>query len=769
LALVILLAVAATAIGAYVSIIGSGFLLDDFPHLEYGYHAARGDWSGVVRAFTGVWTGTTDNLTSYRPLNSLTFCLDYFLWQFNASGYHLTNLLMFASCSMLTGMLMFEFALAYRTPVRLAAMLLAGLLFAVYPLHPEAVAWIIGRVDLQCTFFCLSSTYLYLLWRRRQRTALLAASLFCFACALPSKEMAVTQPIIIMLMELLLPQSVLGRRETPLPKRLLLSAPFWLVLAGFAIIRTCALGTVVGGYSGIKLKIMLQSLTLTDTWLKILFGVNEEVGFPQSIINIGFACWTVLFGLLILRAGERFNYWRTLLFLCAWAAVSELPTIQIWHVFPNLSGSRLLFLPSAPFCMVLPLVALCPFRISSNHGKLLRYLPILAGALALVGLAGTWYIALQANQRPWIEAGDRMRVLTEQVRTFGVSAPEGKVALLIDLPSDHSGAGMLARPEFLQKLIRPPLYDRDLTAKLITVERPLPGSHEFCYPQVIAAVATDPRVGDTFIYDESQGRYVPWSMPSGAPIYDVEIRPGSLSQSAPNSERIIWLPQTDLNPFAVEVISLEMKSDEEASQAAHRIQIVWRSEHQGKSWIDFSPGPFGQAVGNRIVFVPGCYRSWLLNGSIRQIGLRVTSPADTNIIAIHGDTGASIIPSLELFANHPKGDETTADQVAKRWLLSIPAGTDVSVKYDATSIEGAKKVCLFVTKSGVPLDDLASSTIPNKRKLSAKFIQTDRRGTVVLPAEALKQPGLHQVGLVSLDSSDKPIGFTSEPRTVLVR
>src|SRR5271154_5986966 len=101
----ILLVVAATAIGAYRQALGIGFLLDDFSHLDYAYRAAHGDWSDLFRVFTGNWTGAADNLTSYRPFISLSFCLDFLIWHYNAWGYHLSNLLMFAGCSALTSLL----------------------------------------------------------------------------------------------------------------------------------------------------------------------------------------------------------------------------------------------------------------------------------------------------------------------------------------------------------------------------------------------------------------------------------------------------------------------------------------------------------------------------------------------------------------------------------------------------------------------------------------------------------------------------------------
>ncbi len=105
----------------------------------------------LVRVFTGCMTGEADNLTSYRPMLPVSYCFDYLVSHLNPIGYHITNLVLFAGCSVLTALLGHELSARYRTGTRLAIMLSSGLLFAVYPLHPEAVAWIVGRVDMLCS------------------------------------------------------------------------------------------------------------------------------------------------------------------------------------------------------------------------------------------------------------------------------------------------------------------------------------------------------------------------------------------------------------------------------------------------------------------------------------------------------------------------------------------------------------------------------------------------------------------------------------------
>jgi tetratricopeptide (TPR) repeat protein len=88
-----------------------------------------------------------------RPLVLLGFYIDFSLWGFNAGGFHLTNIALHALTSALA------FALMRRALRRTDLALIGGLLFALHPVHVEAVAWIAGRFDTMMGLF-----YLLALW-----------------------------------------------------------------------------------------------------------------------------------------------------------------------------------------------------------------------------------------------------------------------------------------------------------------------------------------------------------------------------------------------------------------------------------------------------------------------------------------------------------------------------------------------------------------------------------------------------------------------------
>ncbi|HEC70151.1 MAG TPA: hypothetical protein ENI31_07720, partial [Candidatus Omnitrophica bacterium] len=89
--------------------------------------------------------------SSYRPVVTLTYFIDYFFYKLNPWGYHLTNLLLH-----ILNVLLLYFLIRLITQNNIIA-LLAGLLFAVHPVNTEAVDVITFREDLLCFLFFVSS------------------------------------------------------------------------------------------------------------------------------------------------------------------------------------------------------------------------------------------------------------------------------------------------------------------------------------------------------------------------------------------------------------------------------------------------------------------------------------------------------------------------------------------------------------------------------------------------------------------------------------
>jgi tetratricopeptide (TPR) repeat protein len=118
----------------------------------------------------------------YRPLTFATFALNWRLGGPEPFGFHFVNLLLHAGATILLFML-FEMLMqgsSAATEVAFAA----ALIFAVHPLHTEAVSSIAGRPEL------LAAGFLFAAWILHLEDGQVLA-LACFALALLSKESAV--------------------------------------------------------------------------------------------------------------------------------------------------------------------------------------------------------------------------------------------------------------------------------------------------------------------------------------------------------------------------------------------------------------------------------------------------------------------------------------------------------------------------------------------------------------------------------------------------
>eukprot|EP00118_Oscarella_pearsei_P008648 m.45784 g.45784 ORF g.45784 m.45784 type:complete len:778 (+) comp33634_c0_seq6:121-2454(+) len=142
--------------------------------------------------FWGVPLLSNDSHKSYRPLTTLTFRWNFALHGLHPYGYHLVNVLLHAAVSTLvfsTCEILFEGSMSQGS-------FAAALLFAVHPVHTEAVAGVVGRAELLAAFFYLLAFQAYTRGLQKGRSSISYGWLFATAlsagCATLSKESGIT-------------------------------------------------------------------------------------------------------------------------------------------------------------------------------------------------------------------------------------------------------------------------------------------------------------------------------------------------------------------------------------------------------------------------------------------------------------------------------------------------------------------------------------------------------------------------------------------------
>jgi Tfp pilus assembly protein PilF len=141
------------------------------------------------------WAFSTKDTGLWNPLVCLSFLFDYQLHGLNAGGYHLTNLILHVMSALLLFWLFNRMTGAIWKSAFVAA------LFALHPLHVESVAWIAERKDVLSAFFWMLTLCLYVYYTEKPVIRRYLPVLLCFACALMSKPMVVTLPIVMILLD----------------------------------------------------------------------------------------------------------------------------------------------------------------------------------------------------------------------------------------------------------------------------------------------------------------------------------------------------------------------------------------------------------------------------------------------------------------------------------------------------------------------------------------------------------------------------------------
>lgn len=192
---------------AYLPALRDGFVSWDDPQNFLNNPNYRGlRWAQLH------WMWTNHLTEHYNPLAWMTLGLDYHFWRMNSFGYHLTNILLHSLAAVLFYWLSLSLlrlgtgAESQRNHALIAGAAFSALFFSLHPLRVESVAWITERRDMLSGIFYLLAIMAYLqrfnedgsLSRQRRYYWL---CLILFVAALLSKEMVVTLPVTLLILD----------------------------------------------------------------------------------------------------------------------------------------------------------------------------------------------------------------------------------------------------------------------------------------------------------------------------------------------------------------------------------------------------------------------------------------------------------------------------------------------------------------------------------------------------------------------------------------
>jgi tetratricopeptide (TPR) repeat protein len=121
--------------------------------------------------------------------------LDYQFYGLNPGGYHITNLIFHILSTLLL------FWLFNRMTEKIWQSAIVAALFALHPLHVESVAWVAERKDVLSSFFWMLTLCCYVYYTEKPLIKRYGLVVFSFVLALMSKPMAVTLPVVMILLD----------------------------------------------------------------------------------------------------------------------------------------------------------------------------------------------------------------------------------------------------------------------------------------------------------------------------------------------------------------------------------------------------------------------------------------------------------------------------------------------------------------------------------------------------------------------------------------
>ena len=318
----------------YLPALRGGFVWDDEPLITA---------NPLLRTPSGlaeIWSGS--RIADYFPVTNTVFWIEHYLFGFNATGYHALNILLQAANALLLWRVLRR--------LQIPGAFLAGLIFAIHPIHAESVAWISELKNVLSMFFFLISA-LFFFEIEDQRTVrsgvAYCASLVAFLLALLSKTQVVFLPVALLLCAWWRNLPVDSTRQCKskrFQREIVRTVPFFLLAIVFGLITIWFQNRGIG-----EEEIILGPVTrrLTNAGLAI-WWYAKQVFVPVRLMAV-YPAWRfdapalVDWLPLLVLIGALLLFWRRhyrgLFFAFAYFVVALLPVIGTVRMLYPRSGA----------------------------------------------------------------------------------------------------------------------------------------------------------------------------------------------------------------------------------------------------------------------------------------------------------------------------------------------------------------------------------------------------------------------------------------------
>ena len=385
---------------AYLNTLHHQFVFDDFRVITNNPYIK--DWKYFPALFNSDYFKISGEL-SYRPLVTLSYFTDYAIWGLHSFGFHLTNLILHTLNTFVVYLLLFKITRNFNLTV------ISCLFFSVHPILTETVNSVGFREDLLCaTFFLLALFFYVKLYTSKYKNTCYIISLFAYFIALFSKEMAISLPLIIFVLDWFLLQSRVrishphpnpppsrGRREPgnlaihahqddvehfwggqkslknvpyvgaenlqPLPVKtriLRYYLGFICMSIGYMLLRLVFFKSTIEHVAYPGNSLVTNFLTMTKviaSYIKLWFfptvlNPDYHVTFETTPIKLTFLISLALLVCITFLAARLYRQQKEITFSILWIFITLTPVMNLIPI-GNIMAERYLYLPSFGFCL----------------------------------------------------------------------------------------------------------------------------------------------------------------------------------------------------------------------------------------------------------------------------------------------------------------------------------------------------------------------------------------------------------------------------------
>jgi tetratricopeptide (TPR) repeat protein len=372
-----LILIALLGFAVYFNSLSGEFIWDDNLLVKQNIYIRS--WANLGDIFTRHIGGgaTVVEGSSYRPVQIITYMIDYSLWGLNPFGYHFTNILLHIFAAL---------ALYWLVTIlfgNLFLSLVTAVLFVVHPVHTEAVSYIAGRADSLALGFMMLCFVFYVKSLRVRSKKLYVLTLLSFTLALFSRESALILPVLLLLYHYSFKEKIGGKQ--------------FVSMLGVMVI-----------YSLLRATILAVEITHTTTFLQRLpgffvamtnyirllflpFDLHMEYGNKLfNMFDFKAILGLIILSVLVIYIFQQKKRNALIFFSLSWFLITLLPSSNLYPLNAYMA-EHWLYLPSIGFFLACALGLRSIYKIKSLR----------IGVIILIMGAAGFFSYLTVNQNKY--------------------------------------------------------------------------------------------------------------------------------------------------------------------------------------------------------------------------------------------------------------------------------------------------------------------------------------------------------------------------------